>query len=51
MEYLFGKALSNLRYGGHEQKSIEQVKALVLKTKMEIKDVSQKLASLYFGYS
>jgi uncharacterized alpha-E superfamily protein len=51
MEFLLGKAVSNLRYGGHEQKSIEQVKALVLKTKMEIKDVSQKLASLYFGYS
>jgi uncharacterized alpha-E superfamily protein len=51
MEFLLGKAVSNLRYGGHEQNSIEQVKALVLKTKMEIKDVSQKLASLYFGYS
>jgi uncharacterized alpha-E superfamily protein len=51
MEFLLGRAVSNLRYGGHEQRNIEQVKALVLKTKTEIKDLSQKLASLYFGYS
>ena len=51
MEFLFGKAMSNLRYGGHEQKSVEQVKSLVLRTKIEIKDLGHKLASLYFGYS
>lgn len=51
MEFMLGRAVSNLRYGGHEQKNIEQVRALVLKTKTEIKELSQKLASLYFGYS
>lgn len=51
MEFLLGRAVSNLRYGGHEQKNVEQVKSLVLRTKTEIKDLSQKLASLYFGYS
>ncbi|MEQ1585913.1 MAG: alpha-E domain-containing protein [Cyclobacteriaceae bacterium] len=51
MEFMLGRAVSNLRYGGHEQKNIEQVKSLVLRTKTEIKDLSQKLASLYFGYS
>jgi len=51
MEFLLGRAVSNLRYGGHEQKNVEQVKSLVLRTKIEIKELSQKLASLYFGYS
>jgi uncharacterized alpha-E superfamily protein len=51
MEFMLGRAVSNLRYGGHEQRNLEQLKALVLKTKTEVKDLSQKLASLYFGYS
>lgn len=51
MEYLLGKAINNLRYNGPEQKTLEQVKTLVVNTRVEVKSLSQKLANLYFGYS
>jgi uncharacterized alpha-E superfamily protein len=51
MEFLLGRAISNLRYNGPEQKSVDQVKGLVANTRTEIKGLSQKLATLYFGYS
>ncbi len=51
LEFLLGRAVSNLRYGGHAQSDLEKIKELVLKTRIEIKELSQKLASLYFGYS
>lgn len=51
VEFLLGRAISNMRYNGPEQKTLPQVKSLVNSTRIEIKSLSQKLASLYFGYS
>jgi len=51
MEFLLGKAISNLRYGIKPKSSLEDVKTLIQNTRVEIQGVSQRLATLYFGYS
>ncbi len=51
MEFLLGKTISNLKYGINLQADFEEVNALILKTRAEIKEVAHKLATLYFGYS
>ena len=51
MEFLIGKSISNLKYGMNSNATSEEVKALILKTRAEIKAVAHKLATLYFGYS
>jgi uncharacterized alpha-E superfamily protein len=51
MEFLIGKVISNLRYGINPQADAEEIKALILKTRAEIKALAYKLATLYFGYS
>jgi uncharacterized alpha-E superfamily protein len=51
MEFLIGKSISNLKYGMTSQISAEEVKALILKTRAELKALAYKLATLYFGYS
>jgi uncharacterized alpha-E superfamily protein len=51
MEFLIGKSISNLKYGMNPQADSLEVKALIIKTRAEIKAVAHKLATLYFGYS
>lgn len=51
MEFLIGKAISNLKYGMNPQADSMEIKALIIKTRAEIKAVAHKLATLYFGYS
>jgi uncharacterized alpha-E superfamily protein len=51
MEFLIGKSISNLKYGMNPQAEAAEVKALIIKTRAEIKAVAHKLATLYFGYS
>jgi uncharacterized alpha-E superfamily protein len=51
MEFLIGKSISNLRYGLNSKATSEEVKSLILKTRVEIKALAYKLATLYFGYS
>jgi uncharacterized alpha-E superfamily protein len=51
MEFLLGKTISDLKYGINLQADFEEVNALILKTRAEIKAVAHKLATLYFGYS
>ncbi len=51
MEFLIGKSISNLKYGMNPKASSAEVKALILKTRSEIKALAHKLATLYFGYS
>ncbi len=51
MEFLLGKAISNLRYDGTANGKPEEVKNWVLRTRTEVKEIGKKLASLYFGYS
>jgi uncharacterized alpha-E superfamily protein len=51
MEFLLGKTISNLKYGINLQADFEELNALILKTRAEIKAVAHKLATLYFGYS
>jgi len=51
MDFLIGKAISNLKYGINTQAGVEEVKALILKTRLEVKALAHKLATLYFGYS
>jgi uncharacterized alpha-E superfamily protein len=51
MEFLIGKSISNLKYGMNPQADSLEIKALIIKTRAEIKAVAHKLATLYFGYS
>jgi uncharacterized alpha-E superfamily protein len=51
MEFLIGRSISNLKYGLNPQAGAEEIKALIIKTRAEIKAVAHKLATLYFGYS
>jgi uncharacterized alpha-E superfamily protein len=51
MEFLIGKSISNLKYGMNPEADSLEVKALIIKTRAEIKAVAHKLATLYFGYS
>lgn len=51
LEFFLGKATSNLRYAGSEQMNVDQVKVLLENTRKEVKEIGQKLAKLYFGYS
>jgi uncharacterized alpha-E superfamily protein len=51
MEFLLGRAVSNLRYGAPAQPSVKNIMPLIESTRKEIKSLSQKLATLYFGYS
>jgi len=51
ISFLLGKAINNLRYGIHPLQNIEQIKTFIAHTRVEIKTLSQKLATLYFGYS
>lgn len=51
MEYSIGKVISNLKYGINPNADAEEIKALILKTRAEIKALAYKLATLYFGYS
>ncbi|MBN8577270.1 MAG: alpha-E domain-containing protein [Cyclobacteriaceae bacterium] len=51
MEFLLGKAISNLRYGMPTAPTAVTIKPILQNTRVEIKSLSQKLAALYFGYS
>jgi uncharacterized alpha-E superfamily protein len=51
MEFLLGRALSNLRYNTRQRNDAVEVKGWILETRSEVKAISQKLATLYFGYS
>jgi uncharacterized alpha-E superfamily protein len=51
MEFLIGKSISNLKYGMNPDADAVELKALILKTRSEIKALAHKLATLYFGYS
>jgi uncharacterized alpha-E superfamily protein len=51
MEFLLGRAISNLRYGAPAKSTVENIVPLIESTRTEIKSLSQKLATLYFGYS
>jgi uncharacterized alpha-E superfamily protein len=51
LEFLLGRAISNLRYASKRYEELEDVKGWIAETRTEIKGVSQKLANLYFGYS
>jgi uncharacterized alpha-E superfamily protein len=51
MEFLLGRAISNLRYGAPAKPTVENIMPLIESTRTEIKSLSQKLATLYFGYS
>ncbi|MBX2961549.1 MAG: alpha-E domain-containing protein [Cyclobacteriaceae bacterium] len=51
MEFLLGRAISNLRYGSPEKSTTSTIKPFIDNTRTEIKALSQKLAILYFGYS
>jgi len=51
MEYLIGKLISSLKYGVNTHAGAEEVKALIIKTRAEIKALAYKLATFYFGYS
>lgn len=51
MEFLVGRAISNLRYASPEKSITTTIKPFIENTRTEIKSLSQKLATLYFGYS
>ncbi|MBL7871114.1 MAG: alpha-E domain-containing protein [Cyclobacteriaceae bacterium] len=51
LEFLVGRATSNLRYTSKHNSGMEEVKSWIVETRLEVKGVSQKLANLYFGYS
>lgn len=51
MEFLLGRAVSNLRYNTRRHNDSIEVKGWILETRSEVKAISQKLATLYFGYS
>lgn len=51
IQFLLGKAISNLRYGNIPLADVHHVKEFIVHTRVEIKTLSSKLASLYFGYS
>ncbi|MCW5909935.1 MAG: alpha-E domain-containing protein [Cyclobacteriaceae bacterium] len=51
LEFLLGRALSNLRYGMPARPTVEGIKPLIESTRIEIKSLGQKLAGFYFGYS
>lgn len=51
LEFMLGRAISNLRYASRNKAGMEGVTDWILETRTEVKGVSQKLANLYFGYS
>jgi uncharacterized alpha-E superfamily protein len=51
LNFMLGKAINNLRYGMHPLQDIEQIKTFIAHVRVEIKNLSQKLATIYFGYS
>ncbi len=51
MEFLIGKSISNFKYGVNPHAKADEVKALILKTRSELKQMAYKLSTLYFGYS
>ncbi len=51
LEFMLGRAISNLRYASRNNAGMEGVTEWILETRTEVKGVSQKLANLYFGYS
>jgi uncharacterized alpha-E superfamily protein len=51
LEFLLGRAISNLRYASKQNAGMEGVTDWIVQTRAEVKGVSQKLANLYFGYS
>lgn len=51
LNFMLGKVINNLRYGMHPLQDIEQIKKFIAHVRVEVKNVSQKLATIYFGYS